>query len=248
MGLKLYVDGSLGGQTALMFEPYCNSQSCGIPVICAEKLASLIRRATEAGVPCAIHAIGDRAVHEALSAYEASREVNPEVRHRVEHAQLIRQEDLPRFVRSGIIASMQPVHIYGDIVTADKYWGERCKNAYPLRSLLDSGAVVALGTDCPIERLDPMLGLFAACVREPEEGGSPWYPEESIDLPTAINCYTAAGAYAAYAEGRRGVIKPGMDADLVALRPDFFEMPLRELLSTKMELTVFNGQVVHRQL
>jgi predicted amidohydrolase YtcJ len=156
MGLKLYADGSLGGQTAFLFEPYCNSENCGIPVRYGGELAEIVRLATEAGVPCAIHAIGDRAVSEALSAFEASRGTNPDIRHRVEHAQLIRKEDLPRFVRSGIIASMQPVHIYGDMETADRYWGARCRNAFPLRSLLDSGVLVALGTDCPIERLDPI--------------------------------------------------------------------------------------------
>ena len=114
-----------------------------------------------------------------------------------------------------------------------------------MRSLLDSGARVALGTDCPIERLDPMLGLFAACAREPEEGGDPWYPQEKIELAEAVHCYSAQGAYATCAENRRGEIRPGMDADLIALRPDFFEMPLRELFSTRVELTVFEGRVVY---
>ncbi len=250
-GLKLYADGSLGGQTAYMFEPYENSESCGIPVVHGEELTQVVRRASEANVSCAIHAIGDRAVSDALDAFEASRKINPDLRHRLEHAQLIREQDIPRFsplARSSIIASMQPVHIYGDMETADRYWGERCRYAFPLRSLLESGACVALGTDCPIERLDPMLGLFAACAREPEEGGEPWYPEEAIELDTAINCYSAQGAYATYSEDRRGTIAPGMDADLVVVRPDFFEMPLRELLSTKVELTLFAGQVVHQEL
>lgn len=245
-GLKLYVDGSLGGQTAFMFEPYKGSEGCGIPVVHGERLTEIVGRATRAGVPCAIHAIGDRAVAETLDAFEASREINPDMRHRVEHAQLIRKQDIPRFAKAGIIASMQPVHIYGDIITADRYWGERCRWAYPMRSLIDSGARVALGTDCPIERLDPMLGLFAACAREPEEGGDPWYPQESIGLAEAVHCYSAQGAYATYTENRRGAIRPGMDADLVALRPDFFEMPLRELLSARVELTVFEGKVVYR--
>lgn len=245
MGLKLYVDGSLGGQTAFMFEPYEGSENCGIPVVHGEELRKIVMKSSRFGIPCAIHAIGDRAVSEALEAFEASREVNTGIRHRVEHAQLMRKQDIGRFARGGFVASMQPVHLYGDRETAEKYWGERCRYAYPLRSLLESGARVALGTDCPIERLNPMLGLFAACAREPEDGGTPWHAEEQIDLPTAVQCYTAEGAYAAYAENRRGIIAPGMDADLVALRPDFFEMELREILSTGVELTVFSGNVVY---
>ena len=248
MGLKLYVDGSLGGQTAFMFEPYENSEGCGIPVVHGEELKKIVLRASQYGIPCAIHAIGDRAVSEVLDAFEASREINGDVRHRVEHAQVIREQDLERFARGGFIASMQPVHLYGDRETAERYWGKRCRYTYPLRSLLESGARIALGTDTPIERLNPMLGLFAACAREPEDGGTPWYAEEKIDLPTAVYCYTAEGAYAAYAETRRGIIAPGMDADLVALRYDFFDMDLRQILTTEVELTVFGGSVVHEAL
>jgi predicted amidohydrolase YtcJ len=248
MGLKLYVDGSLGGQTAFMFKPYEASESCGIPVVCGDRLKEIVLQSSRFGVPCAIHAIGDRAVAEALDAFEVSREVNSDTRHRVEHTQLMRKQDIERFARGGFIASMQPVHLYGDRETAERYWGGRCRYAYPLRSLLKSGARVALGTDTPIERLNPMLGLFAACAREPEDGGAPWYAGERIDLPTAVNCYTAEGAYATYAENRRGSIAPGMDADLVVLRRDFFDMKPRELLSTEVELTVFGGAVVHQAL
>jgi len=245
-GLKYYVDGSLGGKTAYMFEPYSGSEDCGIPVLHGRELEDKIAAASRAGIPCAMHAIGDRAVAESLDAIEASRAIHPGLRHRIEHSQVLRKEDIKRFAESGVIASMQPVHIYGDIATADKYWGERCRYAYALRSLIDSGAVVALGTDCPIERLDPMLGLFAACAREPEDGGEPWIPEERITLEEALWCYGARGAYAVCAEERRGAIAPGMDADLVVLRGNLFETDLRELLSTRVEMTVFAGRVVHR--
>jgi len=245
LGIKAFVDGSLGGQTALMFEPYEHTGGCGIGVTHGEELTALVRRATEAGAPCTLHAIGDRAVSEALDAIAASRTINPALRHRIEHAQVLRAEDIPRFKASGAIASMQPVHLYGDREPGERYWGTRCAYAFALKSLLESGARVCFGTDAPVERLDPMPGLFAACAREQEEGGGAWHAEQCIGLDTAVWCYTAESAYAAHAEGTRGALMPGLDADFAIVRADFFDMPLRELLSTKVELTVFDGQVMH---
>jgi len=247
-GLKLYADGSLGGQTAYMFEPYEGSQNRGVPVTCGEELKELVVLAGKENVPCAIHAIGDHAVADALSAIEESRDVNPDLRHRIEHAQLIRSTDLERFAKGLVIASMQPVHIFGDMDTAQRYWGKRCECAFVIKSLLETGARVALGTDCPIERLDPMLGLFAACVREPEGAGRPWHPSQRIGLAQALWCYSAEGAHAVGADNRRGTISAGMDADLIAVRPDFLNMELRQLLSTEVELTVIGGRTVHNQL
>jgi predicted amidohydrolase YtcJ len=247
-GIKCYADGSLGGQTALMFEPYEGlSDNFGIGIMSEKELVEKVREAESIGLSLAIHAIGDRANSLALDAIEAKGELSS--RHRIEHAQLLRREDIPRFAKLGITASVQPCHLLGDIPVAEKYWGKRCRFAFPFKTLLTSGATVAFGTDAPIEKLNPLRGIYAAVARQTEEDETEvgWYPEERLTLEEAIRCYTWAGAYAAFQEEFKGEIAVGKAADLTAVREDFLTLSPREILSTEVELTVLSGKVVFRK-
>jgi hypothetical protein len=247
-GIKCYADGSLGGQTALMFEPYEGfSGNFGIGTMSEKELEEKVREANSRHLSLAIHAIGDRANSLALDAIEAKGELSS--RHRIEHAQLLRREDIPRFAKLEITASVQPCHLLGDIAVAEKYWGSRCRFAFPFKTLLESGAIVAFGTDAPIEKLSPLRGIYAAVARQTEEGEPEegWYPEERIKLEEAIRCYTWAGAYAAFQEEFKGEIAVGKAADFAAVREDFLTLAPREILSTEVELTILSGKVVFRK-
>ncbi len=249
--LKLFADGSLGSQTAQMLEPfYGQPDNFGIPVLSQDELQDIVGRASEAEIACAVHAIGDAANRKVLDIFAQLRpKVRGELRHRIEHAQLLHPDDIPRFKQLGIIASMQPIHATSDMVMADRYWGERARYSYPWRSLLDSGARLAFGSDCPVESLDPLLGIHAAVARqrvsgEPEGG---WYPQERITVAGAVHAYTLGAAYASGEEGAKGSIFPGKLADLVVLSRDIFEIPPGEILETEVVSTIFDGRIVYER-
>jgi hypothetical protein len=247
-GIKCYADGSLGGQTAFMFESYeGRPDNLGISTMSEKELEEKVREAESMSLSCAIHAIGDKANSLALNAIEAGG--RPRSRHRIEHAQLLRREDIPRFAKLGIVASVQPCHILGDIPACERYWGRRSRFAFAFRSLQESGATLAFGTDAPIERLSPLRGIYAAVARQTEEGEPKggWYLQERIKLEEAIRCYTWAGAYAAFQEGFKGSVAVGKAADLTAVREGFLTLSPREILSAEAELTVLSGNVVLRK-
>lgn len=248
--LKLFADGSLGSQTAHMLEPfYGQPDNCGIPVLSWDELQDIVGRADEAEIACAVHAIGDAANRKALDIFAQmrARGVRGGLRHRIEHAQLLHPDDIPRFKQLGIIASMQPIHATSDMVMADRYWGERARYSYAWRSLLDSGARLAFGSDCPVESLEPLMGIYAAVTRqrasgEPEGG---WYPQERLTVAEAVHAYTLGAAYAS-GEGRaKGSIAPGKLADLVVLSCDTFEIRPEGTLEAKVLYTIFDGHVIY---
>jgi predicted amidohydrolase YtcJ len=250
--LKLFADGSLGSQTAHMLEPfYGQPDNCGIPVLSRDELQDIVERASEAEIACAVHAIGDAANRKVLDIFTQLRAkgVRGGLRHRIEHAQLLHPDDIPRFKQLGIIASMQPIHATSDMVMADRYWGERARYSYAWRSLLDSGARLALGSDCPVESLDPLTGIHAAVTRqrasgEPEGG---WYPQERLTVAEAVHAYTLGAAYASGEERAKGSIAPGKLADLVVLSRDIFEIRPGEILETEVLYTIFDGRVVYER-
>jgi predicted amidohydrolase YtcJ len=246
--LKLFADGALGSGTAALLEPYeDDAQDRGIPTLDREELVDLMRRAHEAGIGVATHAIGDAAVRLVLDAAESVRADDREHRQilRVEHAQLVHPDDLPRFGRLGIVASMQPLHATSDMTIADRRWGARCRTGYPWRSLLDSGAQLAFGTDCPVEPPDPFKGIHAAVTRqrdgEPPDG---WYPEQRITVAEAIRAYTIGSAAAAGLAHEHGLIEPGKLADLVVLAQDPYEIPPGDLADVTVDMTIFDGRVI----
>jgi len=223
--VKIYADGALGSQTACMLEPYSGEpDNTGIAVTSRNDLGYLVRRSVEKGFSVAVHAIGDRANRDVLDIYQAVREALPagDTVLRVEHAQILRPEDMARFGRLGVIASMQPVHIVADMRVAEAYWGARCRNAYAWKSILREGGILAFGSDAPIEDPDPLKGIHAAVTRRnPDERGShSWYGDERLTVAEAIDGYTRGAA----AAGGRGVasgrIEAGARANLTVLDKD----------------------------
>jgi predicted amidohydrolase YtcJ len=249
--IKMFADGALGPQTASMLEPYEGTSNVGIVTLSEAEMADNVRRANAAGLSCAIHAIGDRACRSVLDVYEEvarSAQRGP-LRNRIEHVQLLHPQDYSRLGKLDIIASMQPMHATSDMLMADKYWGKRNTGAYAWRTQLEAGAVLAFGSDCPVEKIDPLLGIHAAVTRRRADG-SPgpegWYPEQRLTVEEAVRAFTWGAAYAAGKEDRLGSITPGKLADFTVLDQDIFEIEPMELLNTRVEATLIGGQFAWR--
>jgi predicted amidohydrolase YtcJ len=250
-GLKAFADGALGARTAYMLEPFEGEpENVGIPVATAEHLKRLVMKASQAGIAVFIHAIGDRANREVLDAVEATRQagIGRHLRHRIEHTQILHPGDIPRLAELGVIASMQPIHATQDMLLADALWGARSAGAYAFRSLLDSGAVLAFGSDSPVEDLNVMKGIHAAVTRRRADG-SPgpdgWYPEQRLTVDETVYAYTAGAAYAGGEEHIKGTLSPGKLADMVVLSRNIFEIDPRQILDTEVLMTVFDGEPVY---
>ena len=250
-GVKMLIDGSLGSQTAWLFSPYEASDSYhGVPVMHGTELRAVVRRAAEAGLACAIHAIGDRAAAEALDALEQVREVQTPLPHRIEHAQLVRPHDIPRFASLKIVASMQPCHIPGDIDTAERHWGARSRWAYPVRTLMRAGATVVFGSDAPVETADPMVGVHAAVRRRTPDGRPPggWYrAEEGIGRLAALRAYTVAPALATGEARLKGRLAPGYLADIVVLSEDITRVQPSRLAAPRVDMVFVGGRLRFRR-
>jgi predicted amidohydrolase YtcJ len=238
--LKAFMDGTLGSETARMLD------GTGVQITSREKLAEIIRRGARASLPVAVHAIGDLANREALDAFEETRaEWQPlGLRHRIEHAQVLAAEDLPRFAELGIAASVQFSHAPSDRDLADRFWGDKTQGAYAYRSLRDSGALLANGSDAPIEELDPWAGVCAGVLRTIDERG-PWHPEQRLTLAEALEATTVNPAWLASDENHRGKLLPGYLADLVVLDRDPFELEDEELPEVNVVATMLGGRWVH---
>lgn len=250
-GLKGFADGSLGSTTALFFEPYNDAPNTrGLASDEMPHMLERVRGADRAGLQVMIHAIGDRANHEILSIYEQVARENGERdrRFRIEHAQHIRPQDIPRFGRAGVIASMQPYHAIDDGRWAEKRIGpERIKTTYAFRSLLDANATLAFGSDWTVAPLNPLLGIYAAVTRRTLDGKNPngWVPAQKITVEEAVRAYTVGSAYAEFAEKEKGRIAPGMLADMVMLSQDIFRLDPIEIEKTRVLLTVVDGRIVY---
>jgi predicted amidohydrolase YtcJ len=233
--LKVFMDGTLGSQTAWMLD------GSGVQITSGEELADIVRRGAEAGFPVGVHAIGDRANREALDAFEATADTwKPRgLRQRIEHAQLLAPEDLPRFAGIGVACSVQFSHAPSDRDLADERWAGKTDLAYAFRSLLDSGARVMNGSDAPIEELDPLAGIRAGVRRTIDERDS-WHPEQCLSLEQAFHATCVAPAWLARDERRRGTLIPGHDADLVVLDRDPWDD-----LDAQVVATMVGGRWVH---
>lgn len=245
--LKMYADGALGSRGAALLEPYSDDPSNrGLVVTSAERLRANSARASAAGFQVMTHAIGDRGVREVLDAYVSAR-VTPDKRFRIEHAQVIALEDIPRFKAYGVIASVQPTHATSDMDWAERRVGsDRIHGAYAWRKLLDAGVRLALGSDFPVERVSPFLGIHAAVNRTDVDGqpAGGWYPAERLTLAEAVRGFSLDAAWAAFQETSRGTIEPGRLADLTIVEGDFYATPAADLHRTKVLLTVVGGEVV----
>ncbi len=243
--VKLYADGALGSRGAALFDDYADDPgNRGLLLTPPDALRAKVRAVARAGLQPAVHAIGDRAVSEVLAAFEAAGDLRS-VRPRIEHLQIVRARDVPRLASLGVIASMQPVH-----ATSDGPWvaarlgagTERYRGAYAWRTVLRAGVPLAFGSDFPVEEADPRAGLAAAEERTPA-GGPAFTPEERIAREEALRAFTAGAALASFAEGRRGMLKEGFDADLTVFATDVTECPVAGLRTAMVTHTIVGGRI-----
>ena len=255
-GLKGFSDGSLGSTTALFYEPYRDDPSTsGIPgdeMFPEGAMLERVREADRAGLQIMIHAIGDRANDLILSMFEQVERENGkrDRRFRIEHAQHLRSQDIPRFARDRVIASMQPYHAIDDGRWAEKRIGkERAKTTYAFRSLLDSGVTLAFGTDWTVAPLNPMLTIYAAVTRRTIDGKNSkgWVPEQKISVQETVRAYTVGSAYAEFQDHVKGTISRGKLADLVLLSRDIFKIDPKDIENVKVVLTMVDGRVVYEE-
>jgi predicted amidohydrolase YtcJ len=248
---KLFADGSLGSGTALLHEPYADDASnFGLAFLSPEILQQKIDLAYRLGWDVAIHAIGDKAVTNALDAIACVRDRYPGSRRdRIEHVQLFQPRDLNRFREMGVVASVQPVFVPTDWSPATCHWGaDRCENAYAWRSLLGAGVALQFGSDAPVEPNNPLYGLHAAVTREDRQGrpAGGWCPDQRLTLEESLVGYCRVAAWTAGKEQVLGALAPGKWADLSVFGADLFEMPPEQWLRTAVEMTVVGGEIVYR--
>ena len=248
--LKAFLDGSLGSRTAALLAPYSDAPgTSGLLHLDAAKLALMAIARDRAGFQLAFHAIGDRANRVALDTFAAVVAANGprDRRDRVEHAQIVAPEDFARYGSLDIIASMQPAHLLDDERWATGRLGpERSRGAYAWRTMEQNNARLAFGTDHPVEPLNPLRGIYACVTRELPQGSASWQPQESLPIKDCLRAYTTGSAYAEFEEKRKGTIAPGMLADLVVYAVDLNQIPARDLLTTKVKMSVAGGRIAYQ--
>lgn len=248
--VKLYADGALGSRGAAMIEPYSDdAENRGLMFWTQKELDGFVKKANGMGFQVGIHAIGDLGNRMALDAFEAAQRGKPSpLRNRVEHAQIIALDDIPRFAELGVIASMQPTHATSDKNMAeDRIGADRILGGYAWRRLLESGAVIASGSDFPVELSNPFHGLYAAVTRQGRDGEPQggWYPDQALTRAEALHSFTLAAAYAANQESRLGSLEPGKWADFILIDRDYFTIPADEIDDIEVVQTWVGGEKVY---
>lgn len=245
-GLKIFSDGSLGSQTAYMFTPYPGrGRYCGVPVVTGAVLREVAQRAVKHGMALWVHAIGDRAACEVIDAVAATRTLPcPPMPHRIEHAQCVRARDIRRMARLGIVASVQPCHIIGDIATADRHWPAARRHAFPLAEMAAAGVTLALGSDVPVESIDPRRSLYGAVCRQ-DEHGEPrggWFPDQRLSVRQALAAFTQGPAQSLGSNALHGTLRPGAPADMTVCLDDPFECDGDALLHARILGVIVGGR------
>ena len=250
--VKLFADGSLGARTAWMLAPYENdAHNSGMALTPPAEMAALIQKAHRHGIAISVHAIGDRANRTVLDIFAEviadGSATPPLIPHRIEHVQTIQPQDQLRLAHLGVTASVQPVHCIDDIPNTDRLWGTRGRNTYPFRNLLDTGAVLAFGSDAPVATPNPWIGIHAAVTRQRRDGtpAGGWHPGQRLKIQEAVEAYTLGPARAIGQAHIQGRIAPGYLADLILLDRDIFNISAAELPATNVLLTILHGQVVY---
>jgi predicted amidohydrolase YtcJ len=248
-GIKLFADGALGSQTALLLKPYQGSRSnCGIAVLSREELIDRTVSCARAGLSCAIHAIGDLANRNALDAIESAiRARSPRLRHRIEHCQIVAPADVHRFKRLGVVASMQPSHATADIDIMKKYLGRRRYHSYRFRTFTGLGVPLAFGSDAPIEPLNPLLGIQALLSGRPSGGGECFNNSQLLSPLTAIRGFTLGGAIAVGQQAWRGSLDAGKKADFVIWDRDLTRQDATQVERAEVIATYVDGVPVYSQ-
>lgn len=251
-GLKGFVDGSLGSTTGWFYQPYLDApNTAGLNVTDTNDIRQWVLAADAAGLHIAVHAIGDRANDFILNVFEEAERIHSkDHRFRVEHAQHLTQQAIPRFAQLKIIPSMQPYHAIDDGRWAYKRLDDaRLKGTYAFKSLLDAGATLTFGSDWTVAPLKPLHGIYAAVTRRTLDDKNPggWYPEQKISVGQALKCYTINNAYAGFQENKLGVLRKGMLADFVVLDENIFEIDPEKIKDVTVMKTVINGKQVYRK-
>jgi predicted amidohydrolase YtcJ len=253
--LKLFADGALGPQTAAMINPYENdANNFGILLLTKEEIVDYGIEAAKNGISLAIHAIGDRANREVIDAFAEIRNFElrnnlPLLNHRIEHVQILSDQDLGRLSEHKIIASMQPIHLISDMDTADRLWGTRSKNAYAFGTLQNNETTILFGSDSPVESFNPFIGIYAALTRKKlnETPLNGWYPTEKINIMDTINAYTINPAKAAKWDSNIGSLAIDKFADLIVLPENIFEISPEEIKELVPLATMVNGEWVYQR-
>ncbi len=254
-GVKMYMDGALGSRGAALLAPYSDARSAGLLLTPIEQMRDLMRRARAINAQVATHAIGDRGNRLTLDAYRDTFADAPDAlrnaRWRIEHAQVISPQDLPRFAQMGVIASMQPSHAISDLYFAPARLGAtRLAGAYAWKPLLDSGAVICAGSDAPVEKGDPLIEFYAAAYRHALDGfaGPDWHLENAVSREQALHMLTAAPAFAAFSEQERGTLEVGKRADISVFSADLMRAAPADIPTARAVLTVSSGRITHEAL
>lgn len=256
--VKYFADGGMGARTAWMIDPYLDAD-CGMPLTPTEELRKAFQKADEAGLAVMVHAIGERANREVIGVYEELAEKRaakgkdapdpPALRHRIEHVQMIRPEDIPRIAQLNLTACVQPHNMILDINMINECMGPRGRNTYAYRDMIDAGIPLIFSSDAPVCDPRPLVGIHALVTRQrgdgtPEAG---WYPESRITVAEAVRGYTLLPAVTHGVGDRLGSISPGKLADLIVLDRDIYTIDPMEILETRVDLTVFDGRIVYRR-
>ena len=255
--IKLYADGALGSRGAALLAPYEDDpENIGLMLTTYDKIMPVLKTALNDGVQVNTHAIGDKAnklvldwYEEALAAVPVSERAIAEPRWRIEHSQIIDLEDIPRFAALGVIPSMQPSHAIGDLHFAvDRLGPKRLAGGYAWRSLIDSGSIIAGGTDAPVEVGDPRIEFYAAVARKDLKGYSNenWNDDQKVTRQEALKMFTIWPAYAAFEDERLGTIEVGKAADFTIFDRDIMTVPTSEIMSAKTLATIVNGKTVYK--
>ena len=252
--IKVVGDGALGSRGAALLESYSDDPgNTGLLIVDEDRMTEMTVAAIRAGFQVATHAIGDRTNHITLNAFESAMKAVPETsdaRLRIEHAQIIALDDLPRFAALGIIPSMQATHATSDLPWAPKRLGaDRIRGAYAWRKLMDTGVRIANGSDFPVENANPMWGIYAAVTRQDRDGmpEDAWQPDQRMTREEALRSFTIDAAYAAFEEEEKGSIERGKWADFVVLDRDIMNVPPLEILNARVEMTVLGGDAVYER-
>lgn len=239
--VKLFADGSLGSRTAALKEPYADDpNSKGLLLNSSKKLCQLVLKAHKAGFQVGVHAIGDRGIENVLDAYEEALKRFPrdDHRHRIEHCSILNPELITRMKRLTLVASVQPHFVASDFWICDRVGRERARWAYPFKTLLDEGITVASGSDCPIEQISPLLGIWAAVTRKDNM-------EERLNVEEALKTYTMNAAYASFDEKKKGTIEAGKHADLTMVSHDLTKIPPEKIRDVAVEMVIVDGKIVY---
>jgi predicted amidohydrolase YtcJ len=236
-GVKIFVDGSLGGRTAALEKPYSDASTEGMLCLSAEELTKMINDAQSAGFQACVHAIGDRAIATVLNAFESvsrGKCDNPG-RHRIEHASVLNKQLIKRLKTLGLIASVQPHFVVSDFWVEARLGSARAKWTNPFKTLIENDVLITGGSDCPVELIDPLLGVYALVARE-------FFPEERVSVKEALKVYTLNAAYASFEENAKGSIEPGKLADFAVLSHNPLTVNPKKIKNIHVEMTIVGGK------